>query len=60
MPKPRLSVTRVSAYAVVRCSPEVSAPSSVEWLGAKPAFPAPATSARANACHGWRTNGKPP
>src|SRR5512133_2015170 len=60
IPKPRLSVTRVRAYAAVRCSREVSAASRLEWLGAKPAFPAPAISARPKACHGWRTNGKPP
>ena len=57
-PMPRFIVTRCCAYAACRRAGGVSRAISVDWLGQKPALPAPSIAIRTNASHGWRTSGK--
>ena len=54
---PRFIVTRCCANAACRRAGGVSRAISVDWLGQKPALPAPSIAISTNACHGWRTSG---
>lgn len=59
-PTPRFIVRRCCAYAACLRGADVRRASSVDWLGQKPAEPAPSTIISAKACHGTRTNGSSP
>ena len=57
---PRFIVRRCCANAACRRAAGVRRAISVDWLGQKPAEPAPSTASRTNACHGSRTSGSSP
>ena len=59
-PIPRFIVTRCCANAACRRAAGVRREMSVDWLGQKPALPAPSIAIRTNASHGTRTSGRNP